>query len=666
VAVVSSAPPASVVFCIDNSAGMAYRYQGQTRVQAAIDWARSVMEDGRYLGPGSQFAVVSGTPSPGMEAWREDRRATGRLLDTIRPAGHNLPAAHLLGRAYGLLSTARHERREVHLFNDLTESSWMENPPPAPDSLTALYIMDAGQDENRNVALSWAQIPPHELPAGAPASIAIRVINGDLPSEPVLQFSIDGVPRGRQSAGPLPPNSQTEVILNLPALEPGPHALVVELEPADALAFDNKRFGWLMAGALPRVGLLQNPASGPGGQDTQGARDAQGKRGERGATGGLPARVFTGGQAASGTATLTDGQAVGGTGAASEVGRMVEAMIAPPQLHASQQRYHVKHIPLETLLSHKLDEMIAIVMADVKGLNGLAWAKLSDYVRAGGTLILIPGPSLAPGDYTEGAAILPASIEAITACDPPLRPAISNLSHPYLTPFADLSIDSVNDRHAFQRLSLGQISPQATVVFSFSDGSPALLESTPGNGRTLLIAFSPAADWGQFGTQAAPTIVLLHRILETVRPPLRNVAAFAAGRPPLQTVGDGTAPLLIHSALGDEHTVMPSNGRLYALPADIPQLYSAAEKSAPQDSVLYYSVNVAESESQFARLAGDTLKSRFDSESVRVVRPGDPLEIGTGTGPQRVNWAVPLGVILIGLLLVESSFSNRFYRSGRH
>lgn len=604
----SSGLPASIVICIDNSASMGYRYQGQTRVQAAIDWARSLLEDHRHFGPGSQFALVSGTPTPGMEVWREDRRATGRLLDTVQPAAHNLSTAHLLGRAYGLLTSARHNRREVYLFNDLTETSWAESLPPVPDALTRLHILDVGQEENRNVALSRPQVPPHELPAGVPANIAIRVVNGDLFSEPVLQVSIDGTPRGRQSAGPMAPHSQTEVMLNLPPLEPGPHGLTVVLEPPDALACDNTRFSWLMIGVLPRVGVLQ--------------------------------------------AESTD------------VGRMVEAMIAPPQLPSAQQRYIVEPIAMESLLDRQLADMIAVVMADVRGLNGLAWAKMVEYVRQGGTLIIIPGPHLSPEDYREGAALLPAGIEGVAVCDPPLRPAAADLTHPYLRPFEDLTIDSINDRHAFRRLTFARLAPKAGVVFRFADGNPALLETAVGAGRTLLFAFSPAPDWGQFGTQAAPTIVLLHRILETVRPPLDSVASFTAGRPALRAVGESTTPLLVRSQKGDEQTVRPSGGR-YALPADTPQLYSAAAKAERLEIALRYSVNVAESESQPARVEGDTLKSRFGKDLAGLAKKGDPLEMGATGGSARVNWGVPLGIVLIVLLLVESSFSNRFYRSSR-
>ena len=246
-----TAAPASVVLCIDTSASMGYRYQGRTRVQAAIDWAGSLLDDPRQFGPGSQFALITGQATAGAGQWRNESRAIARQLEAVQPAYHNLGVANLLSQSYALLAAARHARREVYVFTDLTETSWSDACPPTPPTLTGLFVMDVGQDENRNIALGVPRVPLSRVPAGVPLSIPVRISGGDLPTEPVLEFSIDGRPRGRQSAGALAANSQSDVILAIPALDAGPHALQIDMEPTDALACDNHRFAWLMAGELP-------------------------------------------------------------------------------------------------------------------------------------------------------------------------------------------------------------------------------------------------------------------------------------------------------------------------------------------------------------------------------------------------------------------------------
>ena len=85
----------------------------------------------------------------------QDLRHAGRAVDRVRVADHDRPVALLLEKAYRLVGTAIHERREIYLFNDLTKHSWRVPLPPAPQALSALYVLDVGQDENRNVAVQF-------------------------------------------------------------------------------------------------------------------------------------------------------------------------------------------------------------------------------------------------------------------------------------------------------------------------------------------------------------------------------------------------------------------------------------------------------------------------------------------------------------------------------
>jgi hypothetical protein len=604
----TAATPASVVICIDNSAGMAYRYQGRTRVQAATEWATNILQDEHQFGPGSQYAVICGSPDATTNGWRDNVRAAMRALDSVHPAYHNYGVPQLLAQAYTLMSAARYDRREIYVFTDLTETSMADAAPPAPAKSTRVFLMDVGQNENRNVALAWPRVPNHAINAGIPFDLPVRVINGDLPAEPVVEFSVDGEPRGRQSAGTLVANSQADVRLRLPALDPGAHAVSLKLEPADALACDNDRCAWIMAGDLPRVSIVQ-PAGG------------------------------------------------------NDVSRMLRAMIDPPTAPLTERRYSVDDVPIESLLESRKTSPAAVILADVKSLNGLAWEMLSGYVKAGGLLIVIPGDAVSFADYALAGNLLPASIEGVAVCDPPLRPAATDLTHPYLQPFNDTSIDSVNDRHAFKRLVLGTPAANTTVIFPFSDGSPALLERTVEKGRVILAAFSVTAEWGQFGTQAAPTIVLLHRILDTARPPLENLASFTAGRTPLRRMPSDGAPVVVTAADGRQTPLQPTADRQYRLPVETPQVYQTAEKSDPRAVALYYSVNVDEGESLAARLSNEEAQARTANESIRIIHSGDPLATTAGSGSGRVSWVVPLTLALLVLLLIESSFANRFYGS---
>ncbi len=607
----AAATPASVVICIDDSASMGYRYQGRTRVQMASDWAASLLQDPAQFGPGSQYALICGSPDVGTGGWRDNVRATVRQLEGVRPAYHSRGVADLLARACALMATARYARREVFVFTDLTESALSESPPPPPATPMGVYLMDVGQDENRNAVLAWPRVPNHAVPSGVPMELPVRVMAGDLPAEPVLELSIDGTPRGRQSVGMLAAGNQVDALLKLPGLTPGAHAIDIHMEPADALGCDNRRFGWIVAGDLPRIALVQSA----------GVQD---------------------------------------------VGRMIRAMIAPPAAPASEQRYAVEEPAVESLLDALKSPPLAVILADLKGLNSLAWDALAGFVKAGGLLLVIPGDTLSIDDYNNAGNLLPATLASVQTCDPPIRPAAIELSHAYLQAFADAGIDSINDRYAFKRLTFRPPVDAAKVVLAFSDGAPALLESRVGKGRVIVAAFSVAAEWGQFGTQAAPTIVLLHRILDTVRPALNNVGSFAAGRPVSRTLQTGGAPLTVTGDADREPSlVAPVNGQ-FRLPVDLPGVYRVASKSSPAETLFQYSSNAAEIESRPRRTEDiDSSKLRFGNDLMSILHPGEGPSVHQASGRGRISWAVPLGLALLALLLVESAFANRFYGSRR-
>jgi len=637
-----SAPAISAAIALDDSASMGYRYQGQTRLQWAIAWARNLVEDSVRFGDGSQFAVVTGSSGSQEAAWTADRRAVSREIGALRLANHDRPMGALLRSAYQLLATARCEQREVYLFTDLTAQSWRKPLPEVPASLSGLFILDVGQDENRNVALSWLQVPDRVLPAGLPVVIPVLVRTGDLPSDAVMEFSVDGQPRGRQPVGPMGPNSEAEVALAVPAMTQGTHALTVTLQPEDALACDNRRFAVVSVGQVPQVTLVRDTAGG-------------------------------------------------------EVATLVASMLAPATLPEPQRPYVIRPVSPDELATVELGPALAVIFADVAAPNEQAWAQADRYVRAGGALIIVPGSNLSPEQYVAGQALLPAAIQAVVDCPAPMALAAAALEHPYLRPFADAGSDSINDRQAFKRLELGPVGPQATVVVPFADHKPALIERPVGRGRVILLAFSPAGRWGQFGTQAGPMIVLLHTILESLAPRARDVESLSAGSvvrrssrslggPPLFIAGPDAANL--GAAHAEPLPVEVENDQV-TLPTEPPGAWcvlreggvaatapspdaAQAEATGPAGAevlgagrpgrvVLHYSANVAEAESDLSRLDRAAVRGSFREGLAVVAGPADRLPQAGRRGRPGIEWLVPLALAGLCLLVVETLFANRFY-----
>jgi hypothetical protein len=377
------------------------------------------------------------------------------------------------------------------------------------------------------------------------------------------------------------------------------------LEPDDSAPFDNRRFACLSAGKSPEVVVV-------GDEDVL------------------------------------------------SVATMISAMIAPPAQPPDQQWFALRRLTGPALATTPLEPALAVILADPTGLAPASWPALSAYVSAGGTLLLIPGDH-APGEIGgSGDDLLPAPIRGVISPPEPITVAVADLTGPYLRPFADPSIDSINDRLVYRRLDLGPPAAGGTVIASFSDRSPALLERRVGRGRVIQFAFSPARQWSQFGTQAAPMIVLLHAMLESLAPRPENIDSFLAGRPASHR-WVGLVPSSVHLTAPDG-TASPLDfaGDTVVLPTRRPGHYRLRSGDG-STILLLYAVNTAESESDLTRLGDDDLTARFPPGLVQIAHDPDRLPARRSGPDGPVSWTVPLALALAGLLWIETLFANRFY-----
>ncbi|MBP7933078.1 MAG: VWA domain-containing protein [Phycisphaerae bacterium] len=608
--------PVSAVICVDDSASMSYRFQGRTRLEAACNLARTVIEDRGRFGPGCEFAIVTGSEenhdkensirqvaTTGL--WTTDRGRAAQTLHHLSPAWHGRGAGTLLQLAYRQLAQARNPRCEVYLVTDLTEHAWRGALPTPPKDLSAVCVLDAGHQENLNLTLGWPSAGEHVLPAEVSNAIVCQLRTADTPGETFLELTLDGQPRGRQALGLLEANSEREVTLSIPPLPKGTHTITIELKPDDALPADNHRFACVLAGDLPRVTVLADRPD-------------------------------------------------------NEVAAMVAAMIAPTALTSVERRYVVDGIGPETLEASQLDGRVAVILADAARTTTQGWITLGKYLETGGTLIIIPGPSTTPSALAPATRLLPAPIENIISRDPPVRVAATELSHPYLRPFADTGIDSVNDRPVFRHLRLGPPVADAQVLAPFSDGSPAILARTVGKGRVLQMAFSPAREWSLFGSQAAPMIVLLQSILADLAPRSDHVATFAAGDTVRRWLDTAAGPLTLIQPGETQPRPMLTHSTQVKLPTALPGNYRVLSGQDTPHALLDYSVNVPEAESDMTRTSPTAITARFPPGMATVTTDVE-IVAGNRTGQATVRWTVPVALALLTLLIAESLFANRFY-----
>ncbi|HOW72133.1 MAG TPA: VWA domain-containing protein [Phycisphaerae bacterium] len=608
--------PVSAVICVDDSASMSYRFQGRTRLEAACDLARTVIEDRGRFGPGCEFAILTGSEESHNKEnstkqvattglWTTDRGRAAQTLHHLSPAWHGRGAGTLLQLAYRQLAQARNPRREVYLVTDLTEHAWRGALPMPPKDLSAVCVLDAGHHENLNLTLGWPSAGEHVLPAEVSNAIACQLRTANTPGETYLELTLDGQPRGRQALGPLQANSEREVTLSIPPLPKGTHTITIELKPDDALPADNHRFACVLAGDLPRVTILADQPD-------------------------------------------------------NEVAAMVAAMIAPSALTSVERRYVVENIGPETLEASRLDGRVAVILADAAQTTPQGWTTLRKYLETGGTLIIIPGPNMTPAALAPATPILPAPIENIISRDPPVNVAATEFGHPYLRPFVDPGFDSVNDRPVFRHLRLGPPAAEAQVLAPFSDGSPAILTRTLGRGRVVQMAFSPAREWSLFGSQAAPMIVLLQSILADLAPRSDHVATFAAGDTARRWLDTAAGPLTLIRPGETQPRPLPPRSTQVELPTALPGHYRVLSGQDTPHAILDYSVNVPETESDMTRTTPAAISARFPP-GIAIVTTNVEIVARDRTAPATIRWTVPIALALLALLIAESLFANRFY-----
>lgn len=608
--------PVSAVICLDDSASMGYRFQGRTRLEAARDLARTLIEDHARFGPGCEFAVISSAgEEPGNEGparrsgmtdlWTADRGRAAQALRQISPAWHGHGAGTLLQRAYRQLAQARNTRREVYLITDLAEHAWREPLPPPPKDLASVCILDAGHQENLNVTMAWPATGEHVLPEGVTNLILCRLRTADAPAEAFLELTLDGRPQSRQTVEPIAADTERDVPLTLPPLEQGTHTLAIELKPDDALPADNRRFACIRVGDLPRVAILADRPD-------------------------------------------------------NEVAAMISAMIAPAALTSIEKRYAVDTLKSQGPGAGRLEGCVAAVLADAAATSTDAWDALTRYVESGGTLILVPGRNTTLAGLAAAAPLLPAPVEDIIRRDPPVNVAATEFGHPHLRPFADTGIDSINDRPVFRTLRLGLVAAGAQVLAPFSDGSPAILTRSVGKGRVIQLAFSPDRDWSLFGSQAAPMIVLLQNMLADLTPRSELVASFSVGETVRRWLDGSAGPLSIVYPGDSQPRAIRLQSAQLELPTGLPGTYRVQSNPDNPQPLLDYAVNVPETESDMTRATTAAITARFPP-GVATVAGDVEILAGGKSGQATVRWTVPVALILLTLLIAESLFANRFY-----
>ncbi|HEX4071745.1 MAG TPA: BatA and WFA domain-containing protein [Planctomycetaceae bacterium] len=365
----------------------------------------------------------------------------------------------------GQLLAAHVGQRQLVVLSDLQRSNWQEVVQghraatllPSDTQLTLIDVRTAAPD---NVGLSSPRHFPAQPLVGQPIRLVVQVANfAKVAKEVRLSVSLDGHPLPPQTVD-LAASEERDVTVETVLKGPGEHQAVFEI-PADGLAADNRAF--LVVEAQRRLPVVVVSDDDPN---------------------------------EAGTASYFLTRALA------------------PRNDPKLDRFEVRHVASSQLTDDKLAGA-AVFVGYLGELTPQAAGTLLKFLQAGGGIVYFCGEGAVPRnlkllEQTAGKEGLlpwePGLTRAKAAPDHALTITNGKWRSRLLREFDEQSQIAISQIRFNRVWSAGPLSPDATVLLNFSDGTPALGLRLVGTGEFLLANFSPAlesSDLGKYGSFVA-------------------------------------------------------------------------------------------------------------------------------------------------------------------
>lgn len=302
---------------------------------------------------------------------------------------------------------------------------------------------------------------------------------------------------------------------------------------------------------------------------------------------------------------------------------------------AADSPLRVQAVHWQDLADQSIEEYDIVVLANVPDIAPEVNARLFEFVRAGGGLMVFPGAKVPAAAYNTGmrsgdVALLPAQLGTVRAFPAEgetrwvLKRAESR--HPLAMLLQSLPAE-MSDDVRFETLMTLTPEPRAFTVFSAEAGRdvlPLLVEKQLGAGRVLLFAASANRAWSDFPTHPLYPMLMQQAV---------NLMVAARGATDAETGAESALPvsgvdagveLWLRDPKGREDTVAVvenAAGRTAVLTADLPGFYELA-LSRGGDTVRTLAVNVPAAAEGDVRTMGRATLDRYEQElGLRILPP---------------------------------------------
>jgi hypothetical protein len=321
----------------------------------------------------------------------------------------------------------------------------------------------------------------------------------------------------------------------------------------------------------------------------------------------------------------------------------------------------------EALAEASLDGYQVVILCNVAGLPESFAARLQNFVRQGGGLLIFGGDRLQPDSYNRSLSqSVPAELRGKKTGPETKSDKIDklDLAHPALQSLADpILLESLKSVRVWGYLRADPRGKSALI--SLANGDPLVLEQSFGAGKVMLVATTADRDWTDLPLKTA-FLPLLQSFAQYLAGGKRG--HFDAGI----AVADRKELLLPPGSVGKNLRITKPDKQAVEVPIvaeknraravvddhDIAGIYRVAPPPGAEKDpgvTRLYAVNSPFLESRLEEIAARELQAKLAPVRVEVI-PVETLKEG-GT---RVDLALPLLGLLIVTLLLEGWLAQRY------
>jgi hypothetical protein len=614
------------VLVFDNSLRMQYESENETRLAKAKQLAGWLVGQ---LPPDNPVTIVD---RAGRQRGQDlSRDAVEMRIERLELSPSVRPMEDALRDAVRWLESKKDFRGEIYVFTDLAAEAW---PEPTTGSLAKsldampganVYLIEVGALDPKDRGLGQLKLSGQQIASSGLLHLTTDLATtgwADQDGEATVElFVSDGAnqpeKRGQQVVAGSNPTSPIE--FSLSGLSPGTHQGFVRIVGRDALPCDDVRYFTIDVRPPTKVLLLAERPD-----------DA----------------LF-----------------------------LREALAPTAAVGAAQSEFACDVRIFADLEKLKLADYAAVFLVNPPPLANAAWGALVDFAEAGGGVGISLGRNARRDDMNGGEPqrLLPAKLRWQSHDTTYVRPVA--VEHPALRELAGVA-DSApwSEFPVFKYWELEPGDEAASVVATFANGKPAIVERQLGGGRVLMTTTSlsdRAADnpWNLLPTAPDPWpfIALANGIARHLVGANQSQLNYAAG----QTI---VLPLAPNEQVSSYVLQLPDSSAVrQSLAAGQHDLSIASAEALGNYRVRAggekerldrgFSVNLPAEVSRLDRIEATELVKSLGGERARVARTRDEIELRVGVG--RVGHELfPALILAVALVMAaEQLLANRFYES---